>query len=553
MLRTGVQGDEFSRAAAGQQPASRGPMEPATGPATRFPLAGTALVTLCAFALYARTRSAFPSWDTLHYAADTAAAAPAGLASAHHPLGTLLAYGVHRTARAFGLTVEALVTLQLTSAACAAVALGGLYAVLRRAGACVAAAAGATLGLGGSLAFWEAATDGGVYAAAAAALIVAWGALLTHARDSLRRAAAAGVAGAAAALAHQFNGVLAIWASLWLWRVGQPAAAAVFCLATAVTAALGYALTLRVSRWAWSSHGFAAWWTHYLRLGLHWPAAHPLSGALSGVANSVVRFSPPDRACLACGLSGVAAAVTLLAVVGVAVVAFREAEPTRQRPVGLAALVALSAGGLAAWWEPGTRTFWVPALASAWLAIGLALARAAPGRVVALGLTAVALTALNLAAVMLPRADASANPYPRIARRIAAVTAPDDLLIVGTDILGPSLAYYGDRPNETSLFAIFLEAARTHGDPYRYLHRLIEHAWQQGGRVFISSDALDIDPARRAMVAPLPTTLTALLPALRRVPVLYYSVGGPERGLFMVLGRVDSVVTPHLKSVRGGS
>ena len=63
----------------------------------------------------------------------------------------------------------------------------------------------------------------------------------------------------------------------------------------------------------------------------------------------------------------------------------------------------------------------------------------------------------------------------------------------------------------------------------------MERTWQHDGRVFVSSDALDIDPARRAMVAPLPTTLDSLLPASRRAPVLRYVVGGSERGLFAVL------------------
>src|SRR5690242_7987835 len=135
MRRTGVQAEESSRRAAGPVP-NETPLA-VTSPAG-FPAAGVALITLCAFALYARMPSAFPSWDTLHYAAYTAAGAPGALVSAHHPLGTLLAYSVYRVGRAFGQDHDALRMLQLTSAACAALTLGGLYAVLRCAGARVA-------------------------------------------------------------------------------------------------------------------------------------------------------------------------------------------------------------------------------------------------------------------------------------------------------------------------------------------------------------------------------------------------------------------------------
>jgi hypothetical protein len=111
----------------------------------------------------------YPSWDALRFAAATAANTPASLTSAHHPLGGLLAYAVYRVVHTLGWSMEALTALQVTSAAGAALAVGGMYAVLRRAGSPLTALATAA-SLAVSLAFWEVATDGEVYAVASAAL-----------------------------------------------------------------------------------------------------------------------------------------------------------------------------------------------------------------------------------------------------------------------------------------------------------------------------------------------------------------------------------------------
>jgi hypothetical protein len=202
-------------------------------------------------------------------------------------------------------------------------------------------------------------------------------------------------------------------------------------------------------------------------------------------------------------------------------------------------LAAVTAAVLAGWWEPASRPFWVPALVSAWLALGLAHLDASRRRVRALGLAAAAVTTLNLGAVILPRADASGNPYRAVAQHIAAVTATEDLIIVGTDILGPSLAYYGRRPHTTNLFAVFLESRQRHTDPLAELHRRIAQALDREARVFISSDALDLSPGHRAMIDPLPGTFADLLRGGTRRPLLQYQVRGAQRVLYEVRRESD--------------
>jgi hypothetical protein len=481
-----------------------------------------------AFALYAATLNPYPSWDALRYAYATAAHAPSGLTSAHHPLGGLLAYALYRAAHLIGWPLDALRALQLTSALGGAVTIAATYAVLCRAGALPIAALGTALALAGSLAFWEVATDGEVYAVATAALMVAWWQLLAVARGGGAAAVGAGAASGVAILGHQFDAVLLPWSALCFRHAARPVWGwTIYAASTAATTLAGYLIAWRMSSWSGTWYGFFSWATHYVRVDFHFPASNPVSGGLRGLLASVVPFFG--------GLEDLAAAAVVAAVVGVGVAAAVAGWRGCAHPVAsAAALAALTAAALAACWEPGTRKFWVPTLVCGWLAMGLALVRTAQQRGGGLVLCAAAIGLFNVATVMLPRATAGANPYRDAAQRIAAVTAPQDLIVVGTDILGPTVAYYAARPHVTNLFAIYLGAAARGRDGESSLHHLIAAAHARNGRVFLSSDALLLSAERRAMVDAWPASAEQLLGDRRRVPVLRYTIAGSLRILFEV-------------------
>jgi hypothetical protein len=155
------------------------------------------------------------------------------------------------------------------------------------------------------------------------------------------------------------------------------------------------------------------WATHYLRIDFHFPADTPLLSGMRGLAGSLVAV--PE------GLPGIAAAAVIAAVVGVGIAALRAGVQGRAHPLaGAAALAALSAAVLAAWWEPHTHKFWVPALVCGWLAVGLALADDGAGRGRTLAFCAAAIALFNLALVILPRA-VGPNPH-RAAARVGAAT-----------------------------------------------------------------------------------------------------------------------------------
>jgi len=553
------------------------------------------IVALLSFGVYVATLSAHPSWDSLRYAAMIAFDTPAGLVSAHHLLGGPLAYGIYRVARLLGVGIEPLRILQMTSALSGAVAVGGLCALLRRVGAGTGVAVSAAMGLASSLAFWDVATDGEVYALAAAMLVAAWWALLGNsspfepvgffgATDSLlwkrraredfgdgsfrqiplnppfpkgetsipaletslprlsfariaRPAVCAGAFAAVATLGHQFNAVVVFASPLWFRRCEHRCRlVAAYLTGFCAVVVPGYLLAWHVSSWAHSWHGLYAWVTQYLHLGLHFPPRDHMRGALYGFLASLVPL-PAGLGSAGGGRLPLFAAdvITLTVLATVCIVGWRSTRAEERGPAsGLSAVAAIAAVVLAAWWEPNSRKFWVPALVCGWLAIGLALARLAGARVVALALTVMALASLNLGAMILSRADPTSNPFPATARQIAAITAAADLIVVGSDLLGPSLAYYGARPHVTNVFALALDAKYRGRNVRQQLRQAIDEARRRGGRVFVSSDALGLPPDRRAMVSDLPGTIDDLMAPMRVRPALAYSVGGIARTLLEV-------------------
>jgi len=479
-----------------------------------------------AFGVYARSLSEHPSWDSLRYAASVAADAPGQLASAHHPLGGLIAYGLHRVATLAGVGIEPLRLLQLTSAAFGAIAVAGLCATLRLAGVGAGTATATAAGLGASLAFWTVATDGEVYAVGAAALVAAFWALLRVTPERGGRALVAGAAAALAMLGHHFNAVAVLWTPLWFWRRWHARRPVVsYGAGFALVAAGGYLLAWRISGWGRTPYDFFAWFMRYALAGFHFPQSDPVRGGLQGVVASLMPLPQLGRRVPDGSLPLLVAVVlTLTALLLLCAASWRASRRDRDvRGAGLAALMAVSAMALAAWWEPGTQKFWVPGLTCAWLAIGLGLRSGPAWQARALALTAASLAALNYGAVIQPRSDAATNPLPEAARAIAAVTAPHDLVVVAPNIFGPYLAYYGRRAYVTNLFAVAREARRREETVGERLQRLMSEAAARNGRVFVMSNALTIPPERRLFVPRLPATVENLVAprALREVLVLH--------------------------------
>jgi hypothetical protein len=281
----------------------------------------------------------------------------------------------------------------------------------------------------------------------------------------------------------------------------------------------------RLSGFDLHARGFAAWLTFYVHRGFHFPPANRLAGGLDGVARSIVAVRAFDLPVL-----------LLLAGLGSVVLAAWRSEARRLAPLAAPlALAALAAGALATWWEPGSHKFWIPALVCAWLAAGLRLAAAGHPRSVGVAAAAAALAMWNLATAILPRHDASANPFPAVARQIASVTVAADLIIVGTDALSPSLAYYGERPRATNLFALGLRAVNAGAEKGPAgVRALVAAARAHGERVFISSDSPLIQDHHRALIGDLPPTVSELLPGAERVPRLHYRLHGATRTLYEI-------------------
>lgn len=499
---------------------------PGNGATARLLTGSNVLVAALAFAVYAATLSNHPSWDALRYAAATAAHTPASLTSAHHIMGGLLGYALYRIAQALGWHLEALRALQLTSAAGAAVAVGGLHAALRAEGASATTALGTAAALAASLAFWEVATDAEVYAVAAAALIIAYCVLLRAARGDDRTMVWAGVASGAAVLGHQLNAVVVLSAALYFRRARRsPRAWTLFLTAIALTVAAGYACAFVLSDRSASWDGFMSWTLGYLRAGFHFPRGDPLTRGPLGLAASLVNGSG--------GMADLAALAVLAIVVAVCTAAWRAAWSGRAHAFAAsAALAAFVAAVLATWWEPQSLKFWVPTLVCGWLAVGLALSREPARRASAVALCAAAIALLNLA-VIVPR-NAEPNSYRDAAREFAAVTAPADLIIVGSDLLLPHLEYYAVRPHATNLFAVF-RPARGRSDVRTQLDALLDATRARNGKVFLTSDAFAIPPDRRAMAPNVPASAAELVPDAKPVPVLRYTVRGSQRALFEIV------------------
>jgi len=508
-------------------------------------------VIAAAFGVYASTLSQHPSWDSLRYAASMAADAPGELASAHHPLGGLIAYGLHRVATLAGLGIEPLRALQLTSAAFGAIAVAGLCATLQFAGVGAGVATATAAGLGVSLAFWRVATDGEVYAVGAAALVLAFWALLRVTPECRGRAVAAGATAALAMLGHQFNAVAVLWTPLWFWRrwrAWRPVIS--YGAGFAPVVAGGYLLAWWISGWGRTAYGFFAWFTHYARLGFHFPPSDPVRGALQGIVASLVPLPPLGWPAPDGWLPLLVAAVLALAALALLCAAsWRAARSDREsRGAGLAALMAVSAMVLAAWWEPETLKFWVPGLTCGWLAIGLGLRSAPAWQARALAMTAASLGVLNYGAAIRPRTDAAANPLPGAARAIAAVTAPQDLIIVAPDILGPYLSYYGARAHVTNLFAVAIEARQWEQTVGERLQWLVSDTAGRNGRVFIMSNALTIPPERRRFVPRLPPTVGDLLAPRTLRPVLALRAGTARWTLYEAIASPS--LQPHRRKAR---
>jgi hypothetical protein len=491
-----------------------------------------------ALAAYLATAPATPAWDALRYAAALAAGDLAPLSSGHHPLGTLLGAAVYRAAQALGRPLAAMTALQLVNAAGGAVAVTAAHALVRRACGPALLAVAVAVGCGATLAVWEAATDGEGYGVAAGALVVALAALpaagpewrRTYAPAGTGRYAAAGAAAGAAILAHQLNGIVLglVIVALWLRPAPAPRASTPWrpWLAYATTAtivlAAGYAVAWRISGFAPNPRGFLDWLTFYVHRGFHFPPADRLEGALNGVARGTVAIPIYDWPVW-----------LLLAMLASLLLAAWRSRLRSSAPLAAPlAIAAIAAGTLATWWEPGSQKFWIPALVCAWLAAGLRLAAAEQPRAAGVAAAAAALAMWNLAVGILPR-HAAANPFPAVARQIAAATGPADLIIVGTDLRSPSLAYYGERRAATNLFAIGLRAAakgegtgtaavRAHTPPRRARAAGLHHLRRAAHRR-----------------APPPSSATSRRPSTsccptRRVARLRYRVFGEVRTMYEI-------------------
>ncbi|MBP1685932.1 MAG: hypothetical protein H6Q33_2075 [Deltaproteobacteria bacterium] len=506
---------------------------------------------MLALGVYSSTLSAFPSWDSLRHAADMTLGRPAGLAGGHHLAGGLFVYGLQCLAQRAGLLLEPLRVLQQTSACFAAICLGSLYALLRTSGASVGVAAFVALGLGSSRAFWEAATDGEVYAVAAALLVVAWWGTLFAPR-TLAGAAGAGAVAALAILGHQCTAVLALCSPFWFWRRERSFPFALtYVMSCGAVAACGYLLAWWVSGWGQNGAALYKWLTLYLRLGFHFPPSNRILGAAQGFVMSMV-FPPGPFATFAgpgWGLRWAAMGLVLAAVASVWAVGLTSAWQTGPGAPGrLIVLVAFGTGALASWWEPNTGKFWVPALVCSWLAIGIGLARRPIISPTAVAAMALALAVINTGGI-LPRTGVAFNPLPSAARQIAQATAPGDLIITSTDILGPSLAYYGARPHVTNLFALALEARYRNRDVQQQLLGAVAAARQRQAAAFIASDALALPSDRRRLVPALPGTLRELVSPMQLRQAFTYTIGQRQHTLFEI---VDPAPQGAPKAVRSG-
>ena len=150
--------------------------------------------------------------------------------------------------------------------------------------------------------------------------------------------------------------------------------------------------------------------------------------------------------------------------------------------------------GAAIWWEPQSLKYWVAVAVCGWLTLGLLTRRSLGGFDSAVLAMALAIPVVNLGGAI----DRSRNhDTETIARRIGGATRPEDLLVVGTDLLGPSLRYHGERPHATSPFAVWYRATLAGEQGSTALRRMVDESRSRGGRVFVASNALDLDRARR--------------------------------------------------------
>jgi hypothetical protein len=467
-------------------------------------------VTAAATAAFWLTFQPNASWDALQHAVSIREQSFPLLVDPHHPLGTLLAAAAHAAATEFGwAALDPLAALRLCAAICAGATLGLLFAVLRRSGVALPVALGCTLGLGGSWAFWHEASAGSIYPASALVLLVACTAFLFSSSPWV-----VGALSALAILGHQQNALLVPFVAL---AYGSPAGkrrAGIYIMACGATLAAAY-----LCLWLASERSDPLpWVTGYVGKGFHFRGGGVIDTAVASLVGMGVEWPPAVRAALG-ALLVLGGGIWLAA-------AARHSALAR-------ATLALAAAAL--WWEPQTTKYWVAVLVCGWLTVGL-LGRRAP-RILG---PAILIAGLATAVVNVERAversrDDSAETA---ARRIAAATTAEDLLVVGTDLLGPSLRYHGERPHATNVFAVWYRATGAGEEGSTALRRLAAETRARGGRVFVASNALDVGPDHReqARLPAFGSDPQELFPAAPLAAVLRYELPrGRERTLYEVL------------------
>ncbi len=482
-------------------------------------------IAAAATAAYWLTFQPDTSWDALEQAIAIRDGSWTLLIEPNHPLGTLIAAALHAAAASLGVGLDALSALRLAAAVCGGAALGLLFFVLRRSGAAQSIALGATIALGGSWAFWQAASLGTIYPASALALCVAGGAFLLSASPLL-----VGAASALAILGHQQNALLVPFVALAYLSSAGRRRAGVYLAACGAALAAAYA-----SLWLASDRSSPLQWiAGYVGDGFHFPRGSVLQAAGASLVGAA--SGPPAlRTALGALLVFGGGVCLLLAALRGTKAMIRRAPRPDALPESAFAGATLAFAGAAIWWEPQTLNFWVAVVACGWLTLGLLARRSLGGLDAAFLALAIAIPAINLGGAI---ERSRSHDNETIARRIGGATRPEDLLVVGTDLLGPSLRYHGERPHATTLFAVWYRAKLAGEQGSTALQHLVDESRSRAGRVFVASNALDLDRTRRELagMTALGTDTAALFPRARLTSALRYELPrGHQRTLYEVL------------------
>ncbi len=426
----------------------------------------------------------------------------------HHPLYNLLVGVAARLTRLAGLHLAAVDVGAAVSALFAALTVGGLVVVLRRAGLAEGVALSAAVLLGVSGAMWSFGTSMEVYTLEAAAVLL-WAGVLGRERP---RPVAAGVALGFAVLSHLAAGLLAVptaWRPGWRRREAAVALGTGLGGAGAVWLALQAGLAGRLSPGGLAgvllSPGSESW------LG----AGSPLKvlGALRGAfAWGFYRDVPVLREGVAAGFgaaAGLASVAVLLLVAAGAVLALRGGGPLhRTAAAGVTAFLPL-------WflWDVGNVEHVVGAVPLLVVLAAFAAARL-PRRwgAVALLAPALVLGVVNGLGSAIP-ASRAVNSRVAVVAEFVHRTVPEDglLLTLGTDArMRLGLPYLSGR--RVRSLALLLHAAARAGAPAgEALDRWIGGAEGYGsvwvdGKVFsraaeawVASQGVDTGAWRRAL------------------------------------------------------